>query len=185
MKYPAAMPAIVLAGTLALAGPGSAGAVGAANLIDEAYVGAGIMPWSYQGSGEDVDVIGGRLVGGVMFNDYLGVEAHFGWLGEDDSGNDRRVELDSVDSVLLRLNRPLNAAVDVYALAGFSSVRMVLRPFTIAGTDEAPSASGVSFGAGGEFRLNAHFSVAVDAVSYLSEPDFDFTALGASLRYHF
>ena len=179
MKNRATTPALLLAGTMVMAGAAEA------NLVKEAYLGAGVMPWSYEGSGEDTDAIGGRLVGGVMFNDYLGVEAHFGWMGEDDSGTDRTVELDSVDSVLLRLNRPLNEAFDVYALAGFSSVRMVLRPFTIAGTDEAPSGSGVSFGAGSQFHFAEDFSVAVDAVSYLSEPDFDFMAIGASLRWHF
>ena len=181
MKNRATMPAVLLAGTLAMAGTGAADA----RFIQEAYLGAGVMPWSYEGSGEDTDAIGGRLVGGVMFSDYLGVEAHFAWMGEDDSGTDRTVELDSVDSVLVRLNRPLNDTFDVYALAGFSSVRMVLRPFTIAGTDEAPSDSGVSFGAGSQFRFAEDFSVAVDAVSYLSEPDFDFMALSASLRWHF
>ena len=175
------MPAIMLAGALAVAGTPATGA----NFIQEAYLGAGIMPWAYEGSGEDIDAVGGRLVGGVMFSDYLGIEAHFGWMGEKDSGTDRRVELDSVDSVLLRLNRPLNDTFDVYALAGFSSVRMVLRPFTIAGTDEAPSDSGVSFGAGTQYRFAEDFSVAVDAISYLSEPDFDFMAVSASLRWHF
>lgn len=43
----------------------------------------------------------------------------------------------------------------------------------------------MSFGAGSQFRFAEDFSVAVDAVSYLSEPDYDFMAVSASLRWHF
>ncbi len=156
-----------------------------ARLVEDAYIGAGVMPWTYEGSGEDIDAIGGRLTAGVMLNEHLGLEAHFGWMGEEDSGTDRTVELDSVDSVFVRFNRSFSEGVDVYALAGFSSVRMVLRPFTIAGTDEAPSASGPGFGLGAQFKLDDQLSLGIDAINYLSEPDFDFVGLGASLRWHF
>ncbi|MEX0383829.1 porin family protein [Spiribacter pallidus] len=160
-------------------------AVSEAQLIEDAYIGGGLMPWQYEGAGESEGALGGRLMAGVMLNDHLGFEAHFGWMGEEDSGNDRTVELDSVDSALVRLNRPVNPRADLYALLGFASVRMVLRPLTIAGTDEAPSASGVAFGAGAAYRIADDWSVSVDLMRYLSEPDFDFEAVTGSVRWHF
>ncbi len=155
------------------------------NAIHDAYVGAGILPWQYEGAGEDVDAIGGRLVGGVMFTDHLGVEAHFAWMGEENTASRRTVELDSVDSVFVRINRSFGEDFDLYALAGYSSVQMVIRPRFASDNDESPSASGVSIGLGAQWQLNRQWSFALDAVDYASEPGFDFEALGAALRWHF
>ena len=160
-------------------------AVGQANPIEEAYIGAGLMPWQYEGAGEDVEAIGGRLVGGVMFTDHLGVEAHFAWMGEEDTASRRTVELDSVDSVFVRINRRFGEGFDLYALAGYSSVQMVIRPRFASDNDESPSASGVSIGLGAEWAIAPQWSVALDAIDYASEPGFDFEALGATLRWHF
>lgn len=160
-------------------------AAGQVNPIHDAYIGAGILPWQYEGAGEDVDAIGGRLVGGVMFTDHLGVEAHFAWMGEENTASRRTVELDSVDSVFVRINRALNEDFSLYALAGYSSVQMVIRPRFASDNDESPSASGVSIGLGGQWQLDQQWSLALDAVDYASEPGFDFEALGATLRWHF
>ncbi len=156
-----------------------------ASPIDEAYIGGGVMPWEYEGAGEDVDAIGGRLIGGVMFTEHLGVEAHFAWMGEDNTRSQRTVELDSVDSVFVRINRRFGDGFDLYALAGYSSVQMVIRPRFASDNDESPSASGVSIGLGAQWRLEEQWSVALDVVDYASEPGFDFQALGATLRWHF
>ena len=179
------MPRYVPIAALALAGCLATGQSAARDLLVDAYLGAGVMPWAYDGAGENEEALGGRLIGGVMFTDYLGVEAHFGWLGEADSASGRSVELDSVDSVLVRLNRPLTPAVDAYALVGYTSVRMVIQPGAASDNDEAPSASGVSVGLGAQIRVAPDLSLGLDAMSYASEPDFDFQALAATLRWHF
>ncbi len=175
----------IFVSSLALAGLLATAPVAARSVIHDAYLGAGVMPWSYEGAGEREEALGGRLMGGVMFTEYLGVEAHFGWLGEADTDSQRTVELDSVDSVLVRLNRPVSERLDLYALAGYSSVRMVIRPRFASDNDESPNASSVSLGLGAQYRVQDDLSVGLDAISYASDPGFDFLALGATLRWHF
>lgn len=164
---------------VALGFPGSA----SADVLEETYVGVAPMGWEFEERELDpARDVGGRITGGAMFTPYLGVEAHFGMGGKTEVDS-IEVELDSMDSVLLRLNAPLHWSFQTYILTGFSTATMVVTPETVDGSSE--TASGFSLGVGAELRTPRRFALSIDAVRYLDEPGFMFQAATISLKWRF
>ncbi len=170
----------VIAGALACS---AAPAAEASSILDEWYVGIGPMHWGY----EERDLPratawGGRLTGGVLFTRYLGLEAHFA-MGGQTTVNQVNVELDSVDSLLARLNAPVASWMHFYGLVGFSQTQVVVDAEGVDASTE--NASGLSLGAGIEFRMPGGFALAVDGIRYQDEPGFTYQAATATLKWRF
>ncbi|MDX1588867.1 MAG: outer membrane beta-barrel protein [Oleiphilaceae bacterium] len=153
--------------------------------IHEAYIGIGPMGWYYDDDSlPSSTATGGRLSAGVLITDRIGVELHLGMIGENRLTEERvTVELDTVDSVLLRLNGPAFPGLNFHALAGFSTAQIIITPEEVEGSAE--SASGLSFGLGMEFRPGDRYAVTVDYVRYLSEPDFVFQAVTGTFKWRY
>ncbi|BAU58256.1 hypothetical protein HH1059_15490 [Halorhodospira halochloris] len=173
---------IVIGSALAMSTP-----VSSFQIVHEVYIGVGAMPWNYEGERDETSATGGRLIAGTLLTDRFGIEAHFGMYGEDKVSLPAkvRIELDSLDGVFLRLNQPLFEYFNVYTLAGFSSVQMIVSPEEAGAEEDAPTASGFSLGAGAEINLGDHYAVGIDYVRYLDEPDFMFQAVTSSLKWRF
>ena len=155
----------------------------AQSILEEWYIGAGATRWSY----DEPDIPrheawGGRLMGGVMFTRFLGLEAHLGKGGEQQV-DQFTVELDQLDSLLVRLNAPLLQSLHIYALGGFSQTQVVVRSDDTDATVE--TGSGLSLGAGVELRPTDGFAIAIDAIRYNDEPGFEYQAATASVKWRF
>jgi len=155
----------------------------ASSILEEWYVGLGAMHWGYEERDLPRETTwGGRLMGGVMFTRHVGLEAHFG-MGGKYTVDRIDVELDSVDSLLLRLNAPITSWFQPYVLTGFSQTQIVINPEDVDATTE--NASGLSIGAGFEVRVRGGFALSVDGIRYQDEPGFTFQAATATLKWRF
>lgn len=155
------------------------------DLLFETYVAFGALAWSYEEPDlEEAKGWGGRITGGVLFTDNLGIEAHFAQGGDETVDFGRtRVEFEGLDSVMLRLNAPFYF-VHTYALAGFSVADMAIIPEDMSLAD-SPSASGFSYGLGLELRTPESYALTADYIRYLSDSGFHFEASSVSLKWRF
>ncbi|MGM0449506.1 MAG: outer membrane beta-barrel protein [Pseudomonadota bacterium] len=154
-------------------------------ITEEFYVGIGPSYWYYTEDELDAaNAVGGRLMAGALITERIGVEGHFMMSGSDRLEEDRvDVDLESLDSLLLRLNGPVFSSLHFHALAGFSTAEVIVDPDEVDVTSE--SASGFSIGAGFEVRPVEGYALTVDYVRYLSEPNFTFQATTASFKWRF
>lgn len=170
----------VIVGALAYS---AAPAAEAASILEEWYAGIGVMQWEYEERElPRAEATGGRLTGGVLFTPYLGLEAHFA-MGGETTVDQVDVELDNVDSLLARLNAPVASWMHLYGLVGFSQTQVVVNGEGVDPSTE--NASGLSVGAGVEFRMPGGVSLAVDGIRYQDEPGFLHQAATATLKWRF
>ncbi|MBK1725734.1 outer membrane beta-barrel protein [Halorhodospira neutriphila] len=156
------------------------------DLLFEGYFGAGPLGWEYQDYEiEEARATGGRLMAGVLFNEHVGVEAHYAEGGTDTVDYETvNVEFEGLDGVFLRLNAPL-WFIHTYALAGFSVVDMAIVPEENISLADAPSASDLSYGLGVELRTPESYALAADYVRYIDNSGFLFQAGTVSLKWRF
>lgn len=154
--------------------------------LEEVYVSPGALAWTYETEdGAQRSATGGRLAIGALLNAYYGVEGHLGMYGEDDSDDQHSYRLDSLDSVLLRLNGPLTGWFHVYLLAGFSDAQMIHLPESFDAEEDAPSAQGPTLGIGAELRLGERWALRGDVIRYVNEPDFILDGTTGSITARF
>lgn len=167
-------------------------------IIEEAYFGIGALGWEYNTRDtRAASAFGGRLTAGAMFTEYIGIEAHFALGGSsvvdtrdtypEATVEEIDVELNNLDSVLLRVNAPLRNWVHVYALAGFSQVEVVRveDPDSFEGETEDLSEAGFSAGVGLEYRTRERYALTLDYVRYLHPSDFEFHGVSTSIKFRF
>lgn len=156
------------------------------DLLFEGYFGVGGISWEYQDYEiKESSASGGRLMAGALFNEHVGIEAHYAEGGSDTVDHETvNVEFEGLDSVFLRLNAPL-WFLHTYALAGFSVVDMTIVPKDDISLADAPSASDFSYGIGVEIRTPESYALAADYIRYIDNSGFLFQAGSVSLKWRF
>lgn len=150
------------------------------------YLGVDAMSWAYDDQGwEDVDAEGLRLRSGTRYTRYFGLELQGGLgLGSDTATTDKgdSAELKYFLGGYARLFLPMGARVNLYGLGGVTYARA---KFHTATTSSTESDTGLSFGAGLEFRVSDRFYVGADYMRYLNKADYTLSAISLGGRVEF
>lgn len=132
---------------------------------------------------------GYRLVGGYMFNDYIGAELHLADGGTDDLGEGVELDLEQVVGVFARFGLPTRW-VNVFGLIGVSHTK-ITGSVEGAGSDSASDES-ISIGAGLEVAIIPEtLHVGADYIEYYNETGKDglsgvqISAASVGLKYSF
>jgi len=155
------------------------------------YVGVQQGIFAYEESGVDTlhpTAVIGRL--GRYGNEEIALEARFGMgLTEDDtniSGVDVDLELDRIFGVYGVGHIPFGEAFSVYALAGFTAVKV-----TATGSYMGNSMSfsdddnGFSFGLGAQLNLGKTLSIHGEYINYLDGDFYDLEAISGGVTFAF
>ena len=123
---------------------------------------------------------------GQFIEDRMAIEARVGVGFEDDttdfSGLDITLKVDQFYGVYGLGRFDLNASYSAYALAGLTSGKATASTYL---ESDSVSESGFSFGVGIDIALTNNASFNLEYMSYLNKSNFDFTAIGAGLRFGF
>lgn len=148
----------------------------------EGYVGGQFSRTTYEESGVDVSptAIIGRL--GYFVVDNFAVEGRLGFGVGDDSAFGADFEIDSIAGLYGVGHLPLGDVASVYAIAGFSRGEA-----TASGPGGSISADDTdfSYGVGLQAKFAPTLSGHVEYMSYLDKSDYEITAIGLGLNYHF
>jgi len=152
------------------------------------YVGGQIAQANYDVSGApdfEPTVIVARI--GHFFVDNFAVEARLGTGLSDDTnrifGTNVSVEIDYVFGVYGVGYLPLgDTPLSLYGLAGFTRGKATASAL---GVSESESDSDFSFGVGLQANFTPQVTGHVEYMSYLDKSDYDVTALGVGINFHF
>ena len=154
--------------------PGSAPAV---------YVGADPIYWRHKGENiREANSVGARVRLGVEITPYVAFEVHGGSLGEDTHGRYQQ-ELNYVYGALARGTLPLSYDFRLYALAGYSEVKIDVTDMD-ANEQVDINMDGFSFGGGVEIDLFDNTNFFVEGLRYVDR-ETRFETVGAGVRYVF
>lgn len=154
----------------------------------ESYVGGQFARANYDESGvPDVNPTAfvGRL--GHFVVDNFAVEGRLGFGLSDDSvtlgGITADFEIDSLAGLYGVGHLPLGNVASVYALAGFTRGEATV---TVPGfVSESDDDTDFSYGVGVQAKFTPALSGHVEYMSYLDTSDYEITAVGVGLNYHF
>ena len=148
----------------------------------EGYVGGQFSRVTYESFGTDVNpsAVIGRV--GYFLVDNFAVEGRLGFGIDDDSELGVDFEVDSIAGLYGVGHLPLGDVASVYAVAGFSRGEA-----TISGTgfSESDDDTDFSYGVGLQAKFTPTLSGHVEYMSYLDKSDYEITAIGLGLNYHF
>lgn len=133
------------------------------------YVGAHYFAWEVDNTeGLEAEAGTARLLAGLMYNEYVGVELHAAAGGTDDLGDGVEAELDQLVGIFARINIPMyDGWANLFGLVGYG--RGEVDVTTEAGTTSV-SESGFSLGLGLEVAIIPNrLYVAADHVRYVNE----------------
>ncbi|WP_404415622.1 porin family protein [Vreelandella aquamarina] len=149
----------------------------------EGYVGGQLSMTTYDEAGlDDVNptAIIGRL--GYFVVDNFAIEGRFGTGIGDDSTLGVDVEIDSIAGIYGVGHLPLGDVASAYAVAGFSRGEA---SFSAPGFSNSDDDTDFSYGVGLQAKFAPTLSGHVEYMSYLDKTDYEFTAIGLGLNYHF
>lgn len=145
------------------------------------YLGVGLgafgLEYKEPGLKQKNNVFGGLLLGGVDFNNYLGVQLR---LGTTDKGKGgfaagtlglpvtftRAQRADFFASYLARLRYPVSPDMRLYALLGATTAKVSVSFAPAVATFTPVTRTGVSFGAGFDADINDHWIGGLEWVQY-------------------
>lgn len=155
------------------------------------YVGVQQGFFSYEESGVDTlhpTAVIGRL--GRYGNEEIALEARFGMgLTEDDTninGVDVDLEMDRIFGVYGVGHIPFGKAFSVYALAGFTKVKVTATGSYMGSTRSfSDDDNGFSFGIGAQLNLGSTLSIHGEYVNYLDGDFYDLDAIAGGVTIAF
>ena len=128
----------------------------------------------------DEDDSAWKLVAGVRYGQYFGLELGFADLGAPEVAG---IEFDQsalyVDAVG---NLPLGERIDVFAKLGWFAWSLEVSGFGLSGDDDG---SDVKYGAGGRFNVTRSFSVQAEFERYAGVQDSDVDVATLSILWRF
>lgn len=149
----------------------------------EPYLGADAMFWKSKVDGlPNYDAVGGRLRGGISFNEYMAIEAHAATGGSDDSTGGIEHDLNHAAGLFARGTLPIADDFRLYGLVGYSDVSLDhSNPFLEGDIDD----DGLGYGVGIEINLMEQAGLFVEGMRYLDKDEQTFETAGAGIRYTF
>lgn len=142
-----------------------------------------------QSNSPTIESAGVRAVGGYMFSDIFGIEAHVASGGTDDTtlgAEDAEAELNKMFGAFAKLNLPLNVmgvGLDVFGLAGYGYGRLDILAQT---TKTTISENSFAWGAGADVALIPdRLYLTADYIDYISRTGIDGSAASLGLRLAF
>lgn len=139
---------------------------------------------TYDASGFDSDLNPTAIIGrlGYFVVDNFAVEGRLGFGVGDDSDFGVDFEIDSIAGLYGVGHLPLGDVASVYAIAGFSrGEATVSDPWGSFSDDD----TGFSYGVGLQAKFAPTLSGHAEYMSYLNKSDYEITAIGLGLNYHF
>ncbi|MBU1667429.1 porin family protein [bacterium] len=115
---------------------------------------------------------------GYNVSNYLALETRAGVGLKKDTVSQGESQWQSLFGVYVKPKINLNKNMELFGLIGYGAVKQKINSSTI-------HANGSSYGAGASYHLNQDWSMAVDAVRYASEDDYDVDAYALGLEYRF
>lgn len=153
----------------------------------EGYVGGQFSRTTYDETGipdASPSAIIGRL--GYFVVDNFAVEGRLGTGIADDSvtvfGTTADLEIDSIAGIYGVGHLPLGDIASVYAVAGFSRGEATV---SVPGFSDSGDDTDFSYGVGFQAKFSPTLSGHVEYMSYLDKSDYEITAIGLGLNYHF
>lgn len=153
----------------------------------EGYVGGQFSRATYEVSGVDDDVSPSAVIGrlGYFVVDNFAVEGRLGFGVGDDSAFGADFEIDSIAGLYGVGHLPLGDVVSVYAIAGFSRGEATVSGRGVGGGSYSDDDTDFSYGVGLQAKFAPTLSGHVEYMSYLDKSDYEITAIGLGLNYHF
>jgi opacity protein-like surface antigen len=129
----------------------------------------------------DMGVLMFRL--GKEINPNLSVEGRLGIGIADDTAGITTLETDSILGIYAIGRLPVSKDFDVYGVLGYTRIELTL---TISGLGSVSSDdTDISYGLGGEFRVDDKWSVNLEYMNYYDEGIEEVTALSLGANYRF
>ncbi|XKF16790.1 porin family protein [Halomonas sp. BLK-85] len=122
----------------------------------------------------------GRL--GFFGFDNFAIEGRLGTGISDDTVQGVDFEIDSIVGVYGVGHLPLGNIASAYAVVGYSRAELTA---STSGLSVDDNDSDFSYGAGFQVKITPTLSGHVEYMSYLDKSNYDFTAVGLGLNYHF
>ncbi|MGP8289645.1 porin family protein [Vreelandella zhanjiangensis] len=124
---------------------------------------------------------------GYYLVDNFAIEGRWGTSFSDDTNNisgiDAKVEIDHLAGLYGAGYLPLgNSNISVYALAGVTYGKATISAL---GASDSGEETDFSYGGGIHAQLSPELSTNLEYMSYMNKSDFDVTAVGVGLNYHF
>jgi len=157
-----------------------------AQMENNTYVGLDTFNWTYRESGipnYSATGVRGRL--GVDITENIGIEGMIATGGSDTqaiSGTNVKIDLNSMHGVYGKFMLPLGNSGDIYFRAGYAYVDGSAASSSVS---IRASIDDFSWGGGVEFAMSDNLLLDIDYMVYLDEPTYDFTAIGAGIKYTF
>ncbi|MDN7132702.1 porin family protein [Halomonas sp. MC140] len=118
--------------------------------------------------------------------DYVALEGRLGTSLNDDTitvfDTDVDIEVDHIAGLYAVGHLPLGSVASFYGVLGYTSAELTA---SIQDFSERSSDSGISYGGGIQGMFTPNVSGTVEYMSYLDKSDYDATAIGLGINYHF
>lgn len=179
------------------------------------YINLGYDQWSDSEDDEDLSLSTISAIAGYDFNEYIALEARYGFASSSDSLSYQHsesygelnitgyakadIELEKYASVYIKPKLPIGDIFNIYALLGYSYTDVGVNvDININASDpygysrnlsesysESSTENGFSYGLGASVTFAEHFSIATEWKSLIEEDDLDFKGFSLIAGYKF
>ena len=163
------MKKMIVTAIAALAITGAASTAKAQDISYYAGLGLGTINTEYKATGVDQTntTFGGVVIAGADFNEYFAAELRLGMSGKNKKtigGVSRTFSSPFFVSYLAKGKLPVSSEVDLYMLAGATTARI---KGTSAGATQSKTKTGLSLGAGVDYKLDSNVSLGAEWTQYM------------------
>lgn len=147
------------------------------------YVGGGYTRTEFDADLVSDDAELGALFfrGGYQINENLAVEARFGKGIADDKIDGVKIEEDYMYGAYFKAGMPTSIGLYPYFLVGWTESKL---KFSVPGDSTTDKSSGISYGAGLEYRVS-QFSVGLEYAKLYNNDDYKINGLSLGVNYKF
>ncbi len=163
------MKKMIVTAIAALAITGAASSAKAQDISYYTGIGLGTINTEYKATGVDQTktTLGGFVKFGADFNEYFAAELRLGMSGKNKKtigGTERTFSSPFFVSYLAKGKYPVTSDIDVFMLAGATTARI---KGTSAGASQSVTKTGLSLGAGMDYKLDSNVSLGAEWTQYM------------------
>lgn len=169
---------IALTAVLTLAG---LSAMAAEDSHKKPYLGFDANIQNFDNGSDSLNPAAVTFKGGAFFHQYVAAEARLGFGVATDSVGGMDVMTDYYAGAYVRLAAQMDK-LSPYLIGGFTAAKA---SYSGGGVSESINKSGLSYGAGLDYKFGEHYAATVEWMKLVDKSDFDLSSINVGVKYLF